>query len=115
MATKTAKKVTPCRVKGCTKAAKNRGLCASHHQSAYIKVKAGSTTWDELEKLGIAAPKKVQSNGFGEFLAAKRASAKQGAKNAKNKAAIKKNKPKAKPAAPVIPGLAVPEKSSPES
>lgn len=96
-ATKTTTKPKCCLVKGCKKDAKSRGLCAGHYQSAENTVKTGKATWAELEKLGVAlAPTKL-SNGFSEFLAAKRAGVKAG-KNGHKPAAKKKAKPKAKPA-----------------
>lgn len=112
MATKTKKTAAVCKIKGCPKAAKNRGLCPCHHQSAYKKVQGGDTTWAELEKLGIADAPKVVSNGFAEFLAAKRAGAKPG-----KRTPAKKNKPKAKAKPPVVndSGLGLPENSAQES
>jgi len=99
MAAKTAKATKPkaCLVKGCKADAKSRGLCPGHYQSAGNQVEQGKTTWAELEKLGIAVPPAKVSNGFAEFLVAKRAAAKG------NKAKSAKPKAKAKPAAPAEP------------
>lgn len=33
-----------------------RGLCQFHYKSAAIDVKAGATTWEDLEKQGRARP-----------------------------------------------------------
>lgn len=43
-----------CIIEGCDREASGgRGLCSACYQSLHRSVKAGDTTWDELERLGL--------------------------------------------------------------
>jgi hypothetical protein len=89
MATKTNKtKPSRCLVTGCKKGVKSRGLCACHYQSAENSVKAGKASWEELVRLGVALEARKLSNGFSEFLEARR-KAKSPKSPAAKKAAVK--------------------------
>jgi|694.fasta_scaffold00471_7 hypothetical protein len=46
-----------CLVPGCKNKAFSRGLCRFDYMSAWALVKAGDTTWEELEKAGKVLPK----------------------------------------------------------
>lgn len=48
-----------CLIEGCKKSMKesSRGLCVSHRAMAGARVKAGKTTWEELEAKGLARAK----------------------------------------------------------
>ena len=48
-----------CLIKGCKKSMKDssRGLCVGHRAVAGVRVKRGSTTWEELEAKGLARRK----------------------------------------------------------
>lgn len=49
-------------LRGCAKPATRRGLCRGCYQSAWSLVRAGRTTWANLERTGKALPAgKVQS------------------------------------------------------
>ena len=45
-----------CLFHGCQRLARTRGRCHSHYGKGAAQVKAGETTWAELEALGTAAP-----------------------------------------------------------
>lgn len=45
-----------CIHKGCTSHAHSRGLCNQHYLAAYRAVKAGETSWRELERMNMAKP-----------------------------------------------------------
>jgi len=48
--------MTKCIVEGCGRKAQGRGLCCSCYNTANRNVKAGETTWQELEQYGLALP-----------------------------------------------------------
>jgi hypothetical protein len=70
-----------CLVDGCEGEAKTRGLCHKCYQTAFMSVKKGKTTWDELVKLGLVKPASSCPPGRSDFskaLAERRAAASQG-------------------------------------
>lgn len=48
--------VKTCNVKECLRKPKSRGLCVSCYQNCRSAVKAGKTTWKELEDAGVSVP-----------------------------------------------------------
>ena len=50
------KNVKPCLIEGCKRDTYNgaRGMCTHHYAVKLVQVKMGRTTWEELEKAGIA-------------------------------------------------------------
>jgi hypothetical protein len=59
---------------GCGKQECSRGLCITCYQSAVREVKSGNTTWEELEREGLANPSKKprKENAFYKKLSEKR-------------------------------------------
>jgi len=53
-----------CLIKDCARIKKGtRGLCQDHYQVAVRRVRQGKTTWDELEKYGLAEPSRRTERG----------------------------------------------------
>lgn len=46
-----------CLIPECSKDSNTRGLCTNCAGTAYFMIKRNETTWEELEKLGLAKPK----------------------------------------------------------
>lgn len=69
-----------CIITHCTRDRYSRGLCNSCYRSAALTIKAGKTTWDELERLSLSLPVarvRRRSGPFGKaFDIAKRGSSK---------------------------------------
>ena len=53
-----------CLVPGCTNEAKSRGLCGNCYTAARNAVKGGKTTWEKLEKAGLALASSRQESAF---------------------------------------------------
>ena len=73
--------MSKCLIEGCEGEAKTRGLCHKCYQTAFMSVKKGKTTWDELVKLGLVKPASSCPPGRSDFskaLAERRAAASQG-------------------------------------
>lgn len=51
-----AKRKQKCIIEGCNEKANGRGLCSKDAAMAYGYVKQGKTTWEQLEKMGLAKP-----------------------------------------------------------
>lgn len=45
-----------CMIEGCERQVRVRGLCLQCYQSAFVHVKAGRTSWEQLEAAGLALP-----------------------------------------------------------
>lgn len=58
----TKPKTKKCRIDGCNGIAKWRGLCVRCYRSAWRLVSAGSTTWDDLVKRGLAESRGHERN-----------------------------------------------------
>lgn len=84
---KTKKQVKPrvakCVQEGCRGDAEYRGNCWKHYQAFLRSVRAGETTWDELEAKGLATPPKKSGRKRTEFV-------KQALRTAKPKTSPKK-------------------------
>lgn len=52
-----------CLINRCGKRVQSRGLCRDHYQIASITVRGQETTWEELEKLGMATGAKRIGRG----------------------------------------------------
>ena len=52
-----------CLVPGCGREGKIRGLCGRCCTSARMQIKKGRTSWEQLEKLGLAKPAKAGAFG----------------------------------------------------
>lgn len=53
-----------CSIPNCTRPAKLRGVCQSCYQNATKLVQRGSTTWEELERLGVVRPPHAGPHGY---------------------------------------------------
>ncbi len=63
-----------CLIPNCPRKPGTRGVCRIHYQSLQTRVAKGSTTWDELEAMGICAATKNESRSdLDELIAAGRA------------------------------------------
>lgn len=60
-----ADEVGTCIVEGCDRPSKCRGLCRCCYAKALSKVKNYETTWEELERAGLAGPSQRIPNPFG--------------------------------------------------
>jgi hypothetical protein len=49
---------TTCLIRGCQNPVQGRGLCKACHSSAAHLIRTGTTTWEELEELGLAIGKR---------------------------------------------------------
>lgn len=47
-----------CRLEGCNKAIRTRGLCSMHYQQYLHQVQRGEITWQVLEDRGVVLPAK---------------------------------------------------------
>ena len=56
-----------CLIPGCENQVKNRGLCQGCCQAAAKHVKAGKSTWEELEAWGLCTQPKPRSKFVAEF------------------------------------------------
>jgi len=67
----------PCLSTDCKATARVRGLCHGCYEKAHRAIKAGITTWEELERLALAEPSKRprtgQKNSFVHLIEARRA------------------------------------------
>ena len=57
-----------CRVPGCSRESKVRGLCMPCYSGVREAVLMKRTTWKELEDTGVIAPKKYKSGPLHDFL-----------------------------------------------
>lgn len=55
-----------CRLEGCNKARRTRGLCSMHYQQHLLQVQRGEVTWQELEDRGIVLPAKSKGSRIWE-------------------------------------------------
>lgn len=59
-----------CLVPECDHNASCRGLCRSCYQTAFVLIKQGKTTWDQLVSFGLAGPTKGRHRGVNSLRAA---------------------------------------------
>jgi hypothetical protein len=52
----------------CDKQADRRGLCGSHYQAAWRRVKEGRITWATLEAASLCLPSRRYRSEFGQQL-----------------------------------------------
>lgn len=50
-----------CLTPTCTRKAVSRGLCQKCYFSAYLKIKQGRYTWEQIEKAGLCRPSTHES------------------------------------------------------
>ncbi len=61
---KSMEKRKECLIDGCTKPSIARGLCDADYQTAHYYVTQGKTTWEKLEKKGMADGKAKRRKRF---------------------------------------------------